>query len=108
MEEIYWITRLGVLYNFLGVMIVTSFAGAIIAIIGKNIYDWDIKYAKRFLVAFVIASIAANFVPSKQDLLLIYGLGGTIDYMQSNDKAKELPDKCVELLSEWMENEKNK
>lgn len=108
MEEIYWITRLGFLHDLLGGIIVTSFVGSIIAIVGKFASDWDIKYAKRFLVAFAISSIAAIFVPSKKDLLLIYGLGGTIDYIQSNDKAKELPDKCVELLSEWMENEKNK
>ena len=108
MEEIYWITRLGFLYNLLGGIIATSLMGIVISIAGKYAEDWDIKYAKRFLVALAISSIALIFVPSKQDLLLIYGLGGTIDYIQSNDKAKEIPDKCVELLSEWMENEKNK
>lgn len=41
--------------------------------------------------------------PTKKDLLLIYGLGPTVDYIQDNEKVKELPDKCVEALSKWVD-----
>ena len=36
-------------------------------------------------------------------MLLIYGLGPAIDYIQDNEKVKELPDKCVEALSKWVD-----
>lgn len=39
--------------------------------------------------------------PTKKDLLLIYCLGPTVDYIQDNEKVKELPDKCLEALSKW-------
>ena len=31
-------------------------------------------------------------------MLLIYGVGGTIDYIRKNDTAKQLPDKCIKVL----------
>ena len=34
----------------------------------------------------------------KNDALLIYGVGGTIDYVKSNKTAKQLPDKCIKAL----------
>ena len=37
-------------------------------------------------------------IPMKNDALLIYGVGCTIDYIKSNDKAKQLPDKCIKAL----------
>lgn len=44
------------------------------------------------------------FIPTKNEALLIYGVGGTIDYIKSNDTAKQLPDKCVKALDKWVEN----
>lgn len=35
--------------------------------------------------------------------MLIYGVGGTIDYIKSDDKAKALPDKCVEALNRYLD-----
>jgi hypothetical protein len=35
---------------------------------------------------------------------MIYGVGGTIDYIKSNDKAKKLPDKCIEALDKYLDN----
>lgn len=31
-------------------------------------------------------------------------LGGTIDYIKSNETAKQLPDKCIKALDKWVEN----
>ena len=35
---------------------------------------------------------------------MIYGVGGTIDYIKSNGTAKQIPDKCVKALDKWVEN----
>jgi hypothetical protein len=45
-------------------------------------------------------------IPTQKEMLLIYGVGGAIDYVQSSDKAKELPDKAVEALSKYLEETK--
>ena len=37
-------------------------------------------------------------------LLLAYGVGGTIDYIKSNDTSKQLPDKCVKALDKYLDN----
>ena len=40
----------------------------------------------------------------KNDALLIYGVGGTIDYVKSNETAKQLPDKYIKALDKWVDN----
>ena len=34
---------------------------------------------------------------------MIYGLGGTLDYIKSNEVAKQLPDKCIIALDKYLE-----
>ena len=34
---------------------------------------------------------------------MIFGIGGTVDYIQDNEKLQQLPDKCVEALDLWVE-----
>ena len=45
-----------------------------------------------------------KLIHSKNEVLLIYGVGGTIDYIKSNDTAKQLPDKCIKALDKRVEN----
>lgn len=40
----------------------------------------------------------------KNDALLIYGVGGTSDYVKSNETAKQLPDKYIKALDKWVDN----
>lgn len=44
------------------------------------------------------------FIPTTNEALLIYGVGGTIDYIKSNSTAKQLPDKCVKALDKYLDN----
>ena len=34
---------------------------------------------------------------------MIYGIGGTIDYIKSNDTAKQIPDKCINALDKFID-----
>lgn len=49
------------------------------------------------------------FIPSKRDMLMIIGIGGTIEYLKSNDTANKLPDKVImaidKLLDDTIEEE---
>lgn len=31
------------------------------------------------------------------------GVGGTIDYIKSNEKIKQIPDKCFNALDAWVD-----
>ena len=33
---------------------------------------------------------------------MIYGIGGTIDYIKSNDKSRQIPDKVINVIDKWL------
>ena len=51
----------------------------------------------------VISSLIFVFVPSTKEAVLIWGVGSTIDYLQENETAKQLPDKCINALNDWVD-----
>lgn len=120
MNEIYWITRIAQLNNILVVITIlfgvcTILCSLIYIIIistcttdeEKENAKKSISYTKKFAFAFIFSGAILVFIPSKKDLVLIYGLGPTIDYIQNSDKAKQIPDKAVEALLEYLENDKD-
>lgn len=52
-------------------------------------------------IVVVLCVLLTIMIPSKKELYLIYGVGGTIEYLKSNPNAKELPDKCIKALERW-------
>lgn len=112
MNEIYWMTVVGNLSTaFMVVWIVTliiilGMLFVLAASEGDVIDDEDsahvfFKWLKRFVVCGVIAAMANIFIPTTKELLYIYGVGGTIDYIKTNDTAKQLPDKCIKALDRF-------
>ena len=67
-------------------------------------YKKWIRNAKRCAVIFFVSVFINIFIPSTKQALLIYGVGGTIDYIKSNDTSKQLPDKCVKALDKYLDN----
>ena len=118
MNEIYWITRLGTLDALCEVVLfLTGLLFVLIFAFYPMIHDYlddygheeersrFIKAVKLSAVLCVLAIIGKVFIPTQKELLLIYGIGGTIDYVKNNDKAKELPDKAVMALSKYLDEE---
>ena len=125
MNEIHWITRLDVICGFLTFIAVFSvIATVVLFFIGlikrsdayihnegsktweQNIetYKMCLYFAKRCAIIFFVSVSINFFIPTTNEALLIYGVGGTIDYIKSNDTAKQLPDKCIKALDKWVEN----
>ena len=125
MNEIYWITRLTIICNFLTAVAVVSFL--ISAVTGflavcskreihsckKGSEHWNYcmkefkmlsNYSKGFIFVTIIAGLINFFIPTTNEALMIYGVGGTIDYVKSNETAKQLPDKCIKALNKWADN----
>ena len=125
MNEIYWITRLTYICNFLTAVAVVSFLISAFTVvfvvcnrIEANNYEkggenWNyymqrfkmfLSYFKRLIFVAIVACLINFFIPTTNEALMIYGIGGTIDYVKSNETAKQLPDKYIKVLDKWVEN----
>ena len=105
MNEIYWITRLDYIA---GLLCFVTILGVIATIIlGAYAYLEEKTSFKKYAIGIGIATfmsiIGSIFLPTTKEMMMILGIGGTIDYIQENDVAKELPDKCVKALDKWVE-----
>lgn len=107
MWELYWLTRVDFIASAAAMALFISMAISIFILISwmsNGELSDKAKIIKKYVcITGAISLIITSFTPTKNDLLLIYGLGPTIDYIQDNEKVKELPDKCVEALSKWVD-----
>ena len=122
MEDLYFITRCGSLHNLAIFAAVVSFLAYIIinciAITQEDYSNRDCysdetkvklrKFAKGFLITTIVGTVMGLVIPTKNEAYMIYGLGNTIDYIKSNEKAKELPDKAIDALDVWLESVSDK
>ncbi len=114
MNEIYWMTVIGKLSTALTVVWIVTLIIIIIMLLVLLVSEGDViedrddehtffKWLKRFVVCGVIAAMTNIFIPTTKELLYIYGIGGTIDYIRTNDTAKQLPDKCIKVLDRFVD-----
>ncbi len=110
MSELYWLGVLGELNGFGQFVVFLS----IIALIGLGIriitHDSDdelfekiIRMFKRSIYALVFGITICVFIPSTKSLLIIYGVGSTIDYLKENKVANKIPDKCIRALDKYLD-----
>lgn len=125
MEEIYWITRFDGICVFLGLITILSIITTIIvffiglfkrscaSIYPEGSQNWKryidtsktcFYFAKRYVIVFFVSGFMNIFIPTTNEALLIYGVGGTIDYVKSNKTAKQLPDKYIKALDKLVDN----
>lgn len=113
MSTLYWITVLGNLSILMVVLFVISVCTAVIGFVfvvtndtpktSKSIHNL-IKARNCGFIASVFSLLGILFIPTTEQLYMIYGVGGTIDYLKENPTAKELPDKCIKALDAWVDN----
>ena len=112
MSELYWITRCDPIGTIALVFLIISAIILGIIIIGYASCSADkdengVKLAKKlmkvFIPIFTISLLIEAFIPSTKEALVIYGVGGTVDYLKANPTAKKLPDKCINALDKWVD-----
>lgn len=119
MNEIYWITRLDSIVSTSEILFGFGFIIGIFSFVFYTINRSDdndkwITFWKKGvvigLVTMFIFGIIRIFVPTSKDAMLILGVGGTIDYIKSNETIQKIPDKCINALDAWVDslNEENK
>ena len=115
MSTLYWINVLdNINFLFIFIFIISLLLSAAIALVNLTCTPDEISETldyKRFTktknwayTLLIISTLVITFVPSKRELYIIYGVGGTIDYLKENPTAKELPDKCIKALDTWVDN----
>ena len=70
---------------------------------GRLITKDAIKRANRKFIIGIVMIIISFLVPSESKLYAIYGIGNTIDYIRTNDKAKQLPDKAIDCIYKYLD-----
>ena len=112
MNEIYWITRFSSLHNAFGAILITSLVIICIALCAyvgghcekdKDLETFALKFIKIFGSLLILGGLGTTFIPTTSEAFLIYGVGGTVDYIKANPTAKHLPDKCIKALDKWVD-----
>lgn len=62
-----------------------------------------IKLRKLSIIFLSIFAPIALFVPNSKQAATIFAVGTTIEYVQNNEKIKELPDKAVQCLDKFID-----
>lgn len=110
----YWITRLDALNNlFICFIVFGIIAGIVATVLGfcfnGMACDEDeykagkalLKVAVVSLVVFVIGLLGDLFIPTTKEYCAIK----LVEYLESNEKARELPDKIIDKAYEYFDNE---
>lgn len=115
METIYWLQVIGSIL-IVGIVLIVLGIAAIIPSVAAFFANFDgdceseikafkaaVKTIKLSLLAVSVGIIICVFVPSEKQMYAIYGIGGTIDYIKSNETAKQPPDKVVVALDKYID-----
>lgn len=109
MSELYWIGVIGNLWNVFFVILILFFFWLILCLLlyfvmGEDLFIYNTsKDLFKKMLGFcmwvvMVSTIATVFIPTKKELYVIFGVGPTIDFIKSNEKAQELTEKCIDAL----------
>ena len=63
------------------------------------------KNIKKFIITIAVLTGLFIVTPNTQTAYRIYGIGSVVEYVRENPKAQELPDKVIDRLDKWLDNE---
>ena len=118
MKELYWIGRLDVIYHVSIVFFIIFLVMSVIAFLfwnacrdskfesTRNDAQAGYRVLKVSLPIACISFLLWIFTPSAQESYMIYGIGGTVDWVRNDSVASNLPHKAVEALDVWLDNAK--
>lgn len=117
MNELYWLTRLdGITFLLIAGLICTI----ILVVVG---FIWfcaasdedetsEVASAKKLLkrstVWLIIFAILKVLIPTTKEAAVIMGVGGTLDYLQNDSIAREIPHKVIKACDIYLEDIINK
>ena len=110
MSEMYWITSLNYINGLaIGILVLSGILLIVYMIDhahrdeNKISYKLSVKWLYTAIISIVISTSTIVFLPSTKDALMIYGVGGTIDYIQQNKTAQGIPDKFFKAADKYLD-----
>ena len=111
MNTLYWMNVLGNIHGFafslliaLTIFYALMLISTIVTCCETDFNEFPKKHLnifKKSVIPAIIIIMLTLFVPSKKELLFIYGVGGTFDYIKENPTAQKLPDKFIKVMDNW-------
>jgi hypothetical protein len=110
MEELYWITRLDGIYTC--ACIIAALCSVVTLVmyavsVGNEVGTYFKTTHKRFAILALVGILGVIFVPTTKEALVIYGVGGTIDYVKQDTVVQKLPQKAIIALDKYLESINN-
>lgn len=116
MKELYYLTRLDSLNDFLQafaviftILSIAGFIGFVACRLDRHFEPGD-RYYKFWTRSFwtvvpvmILLWLGYIFVPTTKEAYMIYGIGGSIDFLKSDTTAVKLPHKVIEAIDGWMD-----
>ena len=113
-SKIYWLTRLDNIQAFFIIAFTISMIVLLVYHLAMLIecYDEDDRkeykqnWSKYKNIAFwttLIIGILLVFTPTKNDMILIYAGGKTMDYVQSDSSLSKIPYQTTTIISEYLD-----
>lgn len=120
--KLYWFTRLSSITNtFRTVAIVCGILAVAaliywfaISITGAEYFDDEeedkethlkraLKLIRIFTVLFTFGLLGRVFTPTTSEALVIFGVGESVEYLQNNKNAVQIPDKALQALNKYLD-----
>jgi hypothetical protein len=116
--KIYWLTRLdslNVLFFTIAVIsTIILLVYALVYVITAATEEWDEGERKAYeanwgwiknscLFVSIVCGLCATFIPTKNEALLIYAGGKTLNYVQSDTSLAKIPNQATSIVSEYMD-----
>jgi uncharacterized membrane protein len=112
--KLYWLTRLDNITIALSVLLCLSLVVLIFYLVHLFVEGYDAedlaahkkrygKYINMSIWSLVISSIVLVFMPTKNDLILIYAGGKTMDYVQSDTSLSKIPYQTTAIISQYLD-----
>jgi len=117
--KIYWLTRLDSIQGAIVAVMVISILLAVtyylIMLFNSGEFGWDdddfVKFKKRWGSKVKIAQIVGlmcmlfiTFIPSKEDAIIIYAGGKTMDFVQSDSSVNKIPAATTKMIYDYLNN----
>lgn len=117
MNEIYWLTRLTAINNvFLTLLVVGIIFSCIFTIIylvnrfdteNQELVKFTTKILKWLYPFTIFISLVFVAIPTTKDAFIIYGIGGTIDYIRQDSVATQIPHKVIVAIDKYLDTVNN-
>lgn len=110
MNELYWITRCDTVHEILKLFLIITGVGSVFGFCfsmaelqSKHPDKYIIKASVIIGVFFAFFTVVYTLVPTTKEALIIYGIGGTIDYAKSDTILSKMPSKVIKACDVYLD-----